>query len=74
MLITDAADYAAVFGDGMSWTALELDPGGRIRVTGYDGDAPGDWTPTHCTTHSPAQADDMGALLCRMAARARGHR
>lgn len=42
-----AAEWRFAFADGSATTVLELDPGGRVRVYGYDGD-----DLMHCTSHS----------------------
>jgi hypothetical protein len=71
VLITDAEEWHAVFGDGHSWTEFQLEPDGRIRINGYTGEYPEEWTPMHCTTHSASTAEEMSELLQRMAAHVR---
>lgn len=65
----DDADWRDAFPDGLSTTVVQLDPGGRIRIYGYDGE-----DLMHCTSHSPDEADAMADALQRMAARSRGER
>lgn len=60
--------------DGLSWTAFEPDPSGRIRITGWDGEGPQDWQATHATTHTLDEIDEIADRLKAMTAHARGRR
>jgi hypothetical protein len=66
-VITDAVEWRRDFPDGYSTTVLTLDPGGRIRVYGYDGE-----DLMHCTSHSAETAEQMADLLQRMASHSKG--
>lgn len=60
--------------DGMSWTAFEPDPSGRIRITGWDGEGPQDWQATHATTHTLDEIDEIADRLKAMTKSARGNK
>lgn len=68
--IHDAEDFALLQRDSTSWTRRHLDWNGRLYITGYDGDSPDDWTPTHCTSHSLADIREahefLGAVIERL--------
>lgn len=55
------AEWRFCFADGSATTVLELDPGGRVRVYGYDGE-----DLMHCTSHSLDTANVMSDVLRRM--------
>ncbi|MFC9432784.1 hypothetical protein [Nocardia sp. NPDC057030] len=68
--MSDAQEWRFAFADGDATTVLELDPGGRVRVYGYDGD-----DLIHCTSHSIDTAKIMADALRHMTSHAdRGRR
>lgn len=54
------------FKDGRSITVIEVDPGGRVTVEGYDGELL-----VHRTTYHPDTADDIAAAIAYAANEAR---
>lgn len=70
-LITDAEDWTVTIRDGFACLAGELDPTGRIRLTGYEHDETGT-TPMFGSMHSPDAIDEFADALKAIAAHARG--
>jgi len=71
--IVDADEWRHVMpADGFSELLLELDPGGRIRLTGNEVPGPGERYPMWCATYSPDAIDILADRLRAMAAHSRG--
>lgn len=70
-LITGAEDWTATIRDGYACLAGELDPGGRIRLSGYEVDETGT-TPVFGSMHSPDAIDEFADALKAIANHARG--
>ncbi|MBF6410995.1 hypothetical protein [Nocardia farcinica] len=61
-MIPHLEDHQLLLRDGLSWTEFRLDFGGRLFITGYEGDVAGEWDPTHCTSHALADIKQIHEL------------
>ncbi len=64
-LITDASDYRHTLADGYGWLTFEMEPDGRVRVTGAYGPSLSEAEAAYGSTHS---IDSIAQLILALEA------